>query len=121
MVSFAGVTVELGLKTDQVGLGKKGLYAVICFFIAICFVFFFELYLIMSKENQKKRPVPVGITKGRKLTFSIISFCLSYRKGPFFLMMPFSSGFLNFIFCSRNSNGATWTSDSSLVRACNAI
>ena len=65
LLSFAGVAVYLGLKTDQVDLEKKGLYAVICFFIAVCFVFLFELYLIMSKQNRKKRPVPVGITKGR--------------------------------------------------------
>lgn len=65
MVSFAGVAVYLGLKTDQVGLGKKGLYAVICFFIAVFLVFLFELYLIMAKQNRKKKPVPVGISKGR--------------------------------------------------------
>lgn len=65
MVSFAGIAVYLGLKTDQVGLGKKGLYAVICFFIAVFLVFLFELYLIMSKQNRKKKPVPVGISKGR--------------------------------------------------------
>lgn len=85
MVSFAAVTVYLGLKTNQVGLEKKGLYAVISFFIAVCVVFLFELYLIMSKQNRKKRPVPVGTTRGRKVLFgslffnrvSIISFCLS--------------------------------------------
>ena len=65
MVSFAGIAVYLGLKTDQVGLGKEGLYAVICFFIAVFLVFLFELYLIMSKQNRKKKPVPVGILKGR--------------------------------------------------------
>jgi len=63
MVSFAAVTVYLGLKTNQVGLEEKGLYAVISFFIAVCFVFLFELYLIMSKQNRKKRPVPVGTTR----------------------------------------------------------
>lgn len=65
MVSFAGIAVYLGLKTDQVGLGKEGLYAVICLFIAVFLVFLFELYLIMAKQNRKKKPVPVGISKGR--------------------------------------------------------
>ena len=69
MVSFAVVAVYLGLPTDQVGLRKKGCYAVICFIIAVCFVFLFELYLIMSKQNRETRAVPVGVTRGRKLHF----------------------------------------------------
>ena len=70
MFSFAVVAVYLGLRTDQVGLGKKGLYVVICFIIAVFFVFLFELYLITSKQNREKRPVPIGITRGKKFLHS---------------------------------------------------
>ena len=71
MFSVAVVAVYLGLRTDQVGsVGKKGLYALICFIIAVFFVFLFELYLITSKQNREKRLVPIGITRGKKLLHS---------------------------------------------------
>lgn len=54
------VSIYFGLNTDQVGLGKMGLWAVITFYIAEFLVFLFEVYLIMSKRNREKRSVPMG-------------------------------------------------------------
>lgn len=65
--SFSVVAIFFGLDTDQVGLGKKGLYAVICFYIGEFFVFVFEVYLILSRRNREKRSVPVGTTRGKNL------------------------------------------------------
>ena len=65
--SFAVVSIFFGLDTDQVGLGKKGLWAVITFYIAEFLVFLFEVYLIMSKRNREKRAVPVGNAIGKKM------------------------------------------------------
>lgn len=65
--SFTVVSIYFGLNTDQVGLGKMGLWAVITFYIAEFLVFLFEVYLIMSKRNREKRSVPMGNAIGKKM------------------------------------------------------
>jgi len=58
------VSIYFGLNTDQVGLGSKGLWAVVTFYIAEFLVFVFEMYLIMSKRKREKRSVPIGTVSG---------------------------------------------------------
>jgi len=59
---MAVVSIYFGLDTDQVGLGKEGLYAVVTFYIGEFLIFLFELYLILSKRNKEKRSVSVTST-----------------------------------------------------------
>ena len=65
--SFAVVSIYFGLNTNQVGLGDKGLWPVITFYIAEFLVFLFEVYLIISKRNREKRSVPMGTARGKKM------------------------------------------------------
>jgi len=58
------VSIYFGLNTNQVGLGDKGLWPVITFYIAEFLVFLFEVYLIISKRNREKRSVPMGTARG---------------------------------------------------------
>lgn len=52
---MAVVTIYLGLCLYNEDVGKRGLYAVIAFYVGELCVLLFELYLILSKRNKEKR------------------------------------------------------------------
>lgn len=59
---MAVVSIYYGLCTQQVELGKQGLYAVIAFYIGEVLILMFELYLILSKRSKEKNSVSMGNT-----------------------------------------------------------
>lgn len=57
---FTVVTIYLGLCLYDEDVGKRGLYAVIAFYVGELCVLLFELYLILSKRNKEKRTSQVN-------------------------------------------------------------
>ncbi|CAH3043688.1 unnamed protein product, partial [Porites lobata] len=54
---MAIVTIDYGLATEKVGLGKEGFRAIIAFIIGIGLIIMFEFYLFITKINKEKRTV----------------------------------------------------------------
>ena len=66
---FTVVTIDYGLATEKVGLGKEGFRAIIAFIIGIGLIIMFEFYLFITKINKEKRTVSSNNSRGKRLQF----------------------------------------------------
>ena len=66
---FTVVTIDYGLATEKVGLGKEGFRAIITFIIGIVLIILFEIYLFITKRNKKKGTVSSNNGGGKSLQF----------------------------------------------------
>ena len=63
---FTVVTIDYGLATEKVGLGKEGFRAIIAFIIGIGLIIMFEFYLFITKINKEKRTVSSNNSRGKR-------------------------------------------------------
>ena len=66
---FTAVTIDYGLATEKVGLGKEGFRAIIAFIIGIGLIIMFEFYLFITKINKEKRTFSSNNSRGKRLQF----------------------------------------------------
>ena len=66
---FTVVTIDYGLATEKVGLGKEGFRAIIAFIIGIGLIIMFEFYLFITKINKEKRTFSSNNSRSNRLQF----------------------------------------------------